>query len=95
MGDEEREMAVSGETEYREKEEGDVNGDKKEIYEEKRTFTRAELAEFLRQLAAQIESGAVTAGGQTVQLPEVLKTEFELEEKGGRMELEVEVKWGG
>lgn len=60
-----------------------------------RILSRAQLVEFLCRLAGQVAGAAVTVGNITVALPEAVKVEFEYEEKDGKKELEIELKWGG
>ena len=53
-----------------------------------------QIADQLRTLAAQVESGTVVLGDKELQLPEQAELEisYQLKKKGGH---EIEIKWGG
>jgi amphi-Trp domain-containing protein len=70
------------------------------IYEDHRTFTRAELATELHRLAIQLESGdEVTYGesgaGASIAVPEQIERELEIEptKDGAGVKFELEIKW--
>jgi amphi-Trp domain-containing protein len=48
---------------------------------------------YLEKLLQQIREGHVTVGFAEVSCPEIVDLEVELEEKDGKVELEVEIKW--
>jgi len=55
-----------------------------------------QIAEQLRALAAQVESGTVVLGDKELQLPDQAEFEisYKLRKKGGH-QIEVEIEWGG
>jgi amphi-Trp domain-containing protein len=53
-------------------------------------MSRAELAEKLVEIAAQLKGGTVVIGGEEVAVPEHVYLEIEVEDG----ELELEIKWG-
>jgi amphi-Trp domain-containing protein len=59
-------------------------------------LTRGQIADQLRALAAQVESGTVVLGDKELALPEQADFEisYQLRRKGGH-EIEVEIEWGG
>ncbi|MBN1659221.1 MAG: amphi-Trp domain-containing protein [Anaerolineae bacterium] len=59
-------------------------------------LTRAQIADQLRALAAQIEEGTFVLGDKEVALPEEAEYEigYRLQRRGGH-EIEVEIEWGG
>jgi amphi-Trp domain-containing protein len=70
------------------------------IYEDHRTFTRAELATELHRLATQLESGGeVTYGesgtGASIAVPEQIERKLEIEptKDGAGVKFELEIKW--
>lgn len=58
-------------------------------------LTRGEIAEQLRALASQVESGAVVMGDMELELPAQADFEisYKLKKKGGH-QIEVEIEWG-
>ncbi len=73
-----------------------------ELFKSKERKDRQEVAEFLRLLAEKVASGSIVLKqGQeevTVQLPDVLQLEVEVEDeqkskKGLQHKLEIELKW--
>jgi len=86
---------IQNDTPVIDEKEENAGEEKEELYEESRTCSRTELAEWLHRIAEQVAGGAVTVGTATVPLPEVVKVEFEYEEKDGKKELEIEVEWSG
>ncbi|MGV0632917.1 amphi-Trp domain-containing protein [Mycolicibacillus trivialis] len=69
------------------------------IHKEERLLSRADVAAELRRLADELEAGGtITYGtGGSLTVPEQLEREFEIEreDKGGKIEYEVEIelKW--
>lgn len=69
------------------------------IHKEERLLSRADVAAELRRLADELEAGGtITYGtGGSLAVPEQLEREFEIEreDKGGKIEYEVEIelKW--
>ena len=59
-------------------------------------LSRAGIADQLRALADQVESGVVTLGDKDLELPPQADFEisYKLKKKGGH-EIEVEIEWGG
>jgi len=59
-------------------------------------LTPAQIAEQLRALAAQVESGTVVLGDKELHLPDQAEFEisYKLKKKGGE-QIEVEIEWGG
>lgn len=73
-----------------------------ELFKSKERKNRQEVAEFLRLLADKVASGSIVLKqGQdevTVQLPDILQLEVEVEDeqkrkKGVQHKLEIELKW--
>jgi amphi-Trp domain-containing protein len=58
-------------------------------------LSRGEIAEQLRALASQVESGAVVLGDKELELPAQadLQIRYKLKKKGGH-QIEVEIEWG-
>ena len=59
-------------------------------------LARGQIADQLRALAAQVESGTVVLGDKELALPDQADFEisYQLKRKGGH-EIEVEIEWGG
>jgi len=59
-------------------------------------LTRGQIADQLRALATQVETGTVVLGDKELALPEQADFEisYQLKRKGGH-EIEVEIEWGG
>jgi amphi-Trp domain-containing protein len=59
-------------------------------------LSREQIAEQLRALASQVESGSFVLGDQEVELPAAAEFEisYKLGRKGGH-QIEVEIEWGG
>ena len=59
-------------------------------------LTLDQVADQLRALAAQVETGTVTLGDKVLELPDQAEFEisYKLKKKGGH-EIEVEIEWGG
>jgi amphi-Trp domain-containing protein len=79
-----------------------IMGREIELFKSKERKNRQEVAEFLRLLADKVASGSIVLKqGQdevTVQLPDILQLEVEVEDeqkrkKGVQHKLEIELKW--
>ena len=59
-------------------------------------LTLVQIADQLRALAAQVETGTVVLGDKELSMPEQADFEisYQLKRKGGH-EIEVEIEWGG
>jgi len=59
-------------------------------------LSREQIAEQLRALAGQVESGTFVLGDQELELPATAEFEisYKLRRKGGH-QIEVEIEWGG
>ncbi len=66
-------------------------------HKESSSANRAEAAEHLREIADQIEAGALDMEGSSIEVPDELEYEYELKMEDGHdgveYELEVELKW--
>ena len=66
-------------------------------HKESSSANRAEAAEHLREIADQIEAGALDMEGSSIEVPDELEYEYELKMEDGHegveYELEVALKW--
>ena len=64
-------------------------------HKERLTLSRAEIAQRLRGLAEQFESGTLHVGDVGGPVPDRAEAELEYEVRDGKGELELEITWWG
>jgi len=69
------------------------NNNNKDKVKIEKIMTRTEAANFLRELANQVEAGTVVISDTKVELPNSFECEFKFEVEDQEKELEVEFSW--
>ncbi|MFP4558092.1 MAG: amphi-Trp domain-containing protein [Candidatus Hadarchaeota archaeon] len=65
----------------------------KEI-EEKYSYNKQQLVDFLENLRKEIEEGRINIGNEQVQIPESnMEVEYGFKIEKGQSEIEIEIKW--
>jgi amphi-Trp domain-containing protein len=65
----------------------------KEI-EEKYSYSKTELVEFLEKIRKEIHTGEIKIGDENVQIPDGdMEVEYGFKIENGQSEIEIEIKW--